>query len=135
MERRQTVQRSLVLSTVIDICNHPTAQEVYDEVNKIYPSIGKATVYRNLCLLVDEGKLKKVVAIEGPVHYDSTLETHCHLECRVCKKIVDVDISLNDEFYDGVKAQTGFSEIDRNLIFSGLCPQCKETVLDGEGVL
>lgn len=134
MERRQTVQRSLVLSTVIDICDHPTAQEVYEEVNKIYPSIGKATVYRNLCLLVEEGKLKKVVAIEGPVHYDSTLFTHSHLECKICKKVVDVDISLKDEFYEGVKVETGFSEIDRNLIFSGLCPQCKETDLYGEGV-
>ncbi len=126
VERRQTIQRGLVLDAVIDLCNHPTAHEVYEYIHKTHPSVGKATVYRNLNLLVDEGKLKRVFAIDGPDHYDSTIEVHQHLECKVCKKIIDVSLSINDDNFVDVEKQTGFSDIDRNIIITGICPECLE---------
>ncbi|NCD05064.1 MAG: transcriptional repressor [Spirochaetia bacterium] len=126
VERRQTIQRGLVLDAVIDLFNHPTAHEVYEYIHKTHPSVGKATVYRNLNLLVDEGKLKRVFAIDGPDHYDSTTEVHQHLECKICKKVIDVSLSINDDNFIDVEKQTGFSDIDRNIIITGICPECLE---------
>ena len=52
---RNTIQRQLVLSAVRQLQNHPTADEVYQKVQKSCPTISRATVYRNLKLLAEEG--------------------------------------------------------------------------------
>ena len=48
MERRNTIQKQLVLEAVAQLHNHPTAEQVYAQVVKEHPTISKATVYRNL---------------------------------------------------------------------------------------
>ena len=55
---RNTIQRQLVLSAVRQLQNHPTADEVYQEVQKNCPTISRATVYRNLKLLAEEGEIR-----------------------------------------------------------------------------
>jgi Fe2+ or Zn2+ uptake regulation protein len=124
VERRQTIQRGLVLDAVKALYNHPTAQLVYEFIHKKHPSVGKATIYRNLNLLVDEGKLRRIFAIDGPDHYDCTTCGHQHIECRVCKKIIDVNLPLNQECVSNVEKETGFSSIDKNIIITGICPEC-----------
>ena len=57
---RNTIQRQLVLSAVRQLQNHPTADEVYLEVQKNCPTISRATVYRNLKLLAEEGEIRLV---------------------------------------------------------------------------
>lgn len=127
MDRRQTIQRSLVLNSVVKLHNHPTAQEVYDYVHEVYPSIGKATVYRNLNLLADEGKLKRITAINGPVHFDSTLFEHSHIECKLCNRVIDVDFPISEELYGSIESCTGYTCIDRSVVLSGICPECLKT--------
>lgn len=134
MDRRQTIQRTLILDTVRDLLDHPTSQEVFEKVHKIYPSIGKATVYRNLNLLADEKMLLRIVGVEGPVHFDSTLTNHCHVECRICNKVFDIDFTLKSEVFKDIEKASGFIGIDHNLVFSGICPDCIDAALDGEGV-
>ncbi len=126
VERRQTIQRGLVINAVVELFNHPTAQEVYDYIHINHPSVGKATVYRNLNLLVDEGKLKRIFAIDGPDHYDSTVKEHQHIECRICKKVIDVTLPIDDKSVINVEKETGFSMIDKNIIITGICPECLE---------
>ncbi|MGD1817220.1 MAG: Fur family transcriptional regulator [Pleomorphochaeta sp.] len=124
VERRQTIQRGLVLDAVVQLFNHPTAQEVYEFIHMSHPSVGKATVYRNLNLLVDEGKLRRIFAIDGPDHYDSTTKEHQHIECRICKKVVDVVLPLDSNSIINVEKETGFSDIDKSIIITGICPEC-----------
>ena len=58
MEKRNTIQKELVLNAVTKMHRHVTADEVYDDIKKDYPSIGKGTVYRNLSILADENKIR-----------------------------------------------------------------------------
>jgi len=44
---RNTPQKALILEAVMRSSFHPTAQDVYDEVVKVCPSISLKTVYRN----------------------------------------------------------------------------------------
>ena len=39
---------------------HATTEEVYEFIKKEHPTIGKGTVYRNLGILVEEGKLERL---------------------------------------------------------------------------
>ena len=55
--RRNTIQKDLVRNAVYEMRRHVTANEVYEFVKEVYPTIGKGTVYRNLDILVEEGAL------------------------------------------------------------------------------
>mgnify|MGYP003289917712 CR=1 FL=1 len=58
--RRNTIQKDLVRNAVYEMRRHVTANEVYEFVKEVYPTIGKGTVYRNLDILVEEGALSAV---------------------------------------------------------------------------
>ena len=60
MEKRNTIQKQLVLDAVFRLANHPTAEEVYAEVARSHPTGGKATVYRNLGSLSEDGLLRHI---------------------------------------------------------------------------
>ncbi len=63
MEKRNTIQKQLVLDAVFRLANHPTAEEVYAEVARSHPTVSKATVYRNLGSLSEDGLLRQGVVI------------------------------------------------------------------------
>ena len=60
MERRLTKQRQLIYDITMTMY-HPNAEEVFKKVHEKYPEIGRATVYRNLTVLLEQGLLTKLV--------------------------------------------------------------------------
>ena len=50
----------LVLQLVRECKVHPTADQVFEMARGKHPTIGRATVYRNLALLADSGQLRRV---------------------------------------------------------------------------
>ena len=89
---RNTIQRQLVLSAVRQLQNHPTADEVYQEVQKSCPAISRATVYRNLKLLAEEGEIRLRNISGSPERYDHICGNHYHLRCEQCGKVMDVEM-------------------------------------------
>lgn len=63
--QRNTLQKEIVKRTVKGMRNHPSAQEVYNEVLRHYPGISKATVYRILNLLSESGEILRVKNPDG----------------------------------------------------------------------
>ena len=57
MKNRNTMQRRLVLETVQQLQTHPNAESIYQAVAAKHPQISKATVYRNLKLLAQQGAI------------------------------------------------------------------------------
>ncbi len=56
---RLTMPRQAILEVLSNTEEHPSAEEIYLAVQKIYPNIGLTTVYRTLELLVDMGLVFK----------------------------------------------------------------------------
>ena len=54
---RYSMQREIVLENVLSRKDHPTAEMIYEDVRETIPNISLGTVYRNLNLLSDEGKI------------------------------------------------------------------------------
>lgn len=125
---RNTVQREIVLSTVLSMCNHPSAEEVYDSVSKVDSHISKGTVYRNLALLSLAGKIRKI-AMPGTLadRYDFNLKPHFHAVCRKCGKIIDVCCK---ERAEGFSFSEPFKVEGMELVLSGLCSECDENSSD-----
>ena len=125
MERRNTIQKELVLNAVLQMRRHVTADEVYETVCREHPNIGKGTVYRNLGILAEEGKIRKVEIPNGPDRFDFTLERHYHVRCVECGRVFDVEMDAIEDLDERVRDKHGFEFLDYDILFKGICPDCR----------
>ena len=127
-DRRNTMQRELTYEVVLSYPGHPSAEDIYRGISSKYSTISKATVYRNLNMLFDEGKIGKVPSILGfEAHYDHRTDHHSHAICIKCGKVVDVDVQYDMDLVDvAVSMAKGFMLFSHDLIFEGICKECRE---------
>ncbi len=125
MERRNTIQKELVLQTVQGLKRHLTAEEVYEFIKKDHPTIGKGTVYRNLGILAEEGAIRKVEVPDGPDRFDFTLKNHYHVECIRCEEIFDVDMDEVTDLSERIHDTHGMQFLNYDIFFKGICPACR----------
>ena len=85
MTLKYSRQRQAVWDFIQTRSDHPTASIVYEEVRRMYPNISLGTVYRNLMLLRDMGKIGTVDIGDNAVHFDPT--ARCRLTFTVKSKI------------------------------------------------
>lgn len=126
MERRNTIQKALILRAVCDLKRHLTADEVYEFVKRDHPSIGKGTVYRNLAILTEEGAIRKVEVPDGSDRFDFTLKNHYHVRCVKCGEISDVDMDEIPDLLERIHNTHGIDFLDYDIAFKGICPKCRE---------
>jgi Fur family ferric uptake transcriptional regulator/Fur family peroxide stress response transcriptional regulator len=124
MDKRNTIQRSLVLAAVKELQCHVTADEVYDTLVKKHPDISKGTVYRNLNLLSDIGEIRKVEMPGGADRYDHLCHKHYHAKCIKCGRIFDVEMEFITDLEKSIKDTRGFAFTDHDIIFKGICLEC-----------
>jgi Fur family peroxide stress response transcriptional regulator len=86
-----TPQRMAIYSAVMNLRNHPTAENIVEVVKADYPSISVGTVYKVLNVLVENGLLKKVESERDVMRYDAVLEHHHHLYCIDTERIEDYE--------------------------------------------
>lgn len=114
-----------MLNAVTKMRRHVTADEVYDDIKKDYPSIGKGTVYRHLSILGGEAKIRKVEIPGGEDQYDFTLTRHYHVRCVECGKIFDVNLNEVKEIDALMHAEHDIQLLDYDIIFMGICKDCQ----------
>ncbi len=127
MERRNTIQKDLVLRTVQELKRHLTADEVYEFIKKEHPTIGRGTVYRNLKILVEEGAIRKVEVPDGSDRFDFTLKDHYHVKCVKCGDIFDVDMEQLPDLKAKIRDTHGMEFLGYDIFFKGICPACRTT--------
>ncbi len=124
VRRRGSRQREAVIHAAKQLKDHPTADMIFLEVRQSNPGVSLSTVYRNLNILVEEGDL---IAIKGPgseVHYDYNVSNHCHIQCRICSKVSDIDFKPV-EYISLLPEQTSGFHVDGvSVTFTGICSQC-----------
>ena len=125
MIRRNTIQRSSVLEAVNKLHCHATADEIYNEIAKEHPTISRATVYRNLNLLSEMGEIRRLVMPGSADRFDHISSNHCHVKCEVCGRVFDVDMDFVSGLESGIRDAHGFDFSGYDIIFHGVCPECK----------
>ena len=126
MIRRNTIQRSSVLEAVNKLHCHATADEIYNEIAKEHPTISRATVYRNLNLLSEMGEIRRLEMPGSADRFDHISSNHCHVKCEVCGRVFDVDMDFVSGLESGIRDTHGFDFTGYDIIFHGVCPECKE---------
>lgn len=127
MIKRKTIQSSLVFDMVNKLQCHPTADEIYNEIVKDYPTISRGTVYRNLQRLCDMGEIQKLMIPGGADRFDHLCHNHYHARCIKCGCVYDVDMEYRSELEKCVRDTHGFIFTGHDIVFKGICPNCINT--------
>lgn len=120
--KRNTVQKNLILTALHEL-NHPSAENIYSYILADCPTLSRATVYRNLKTMSEEGEILLIDVADGPDHFDHTLHPHYHFQCRKCGGIFDVDLPYQTGL-NTIKSASGFKIDNHMLLFTGTCPKC-----------
>ena len=121
------MQKELTYDAVLHFPGHPSADDVYREISSKYKSISKATVYRNLASLYEDGKIGRVISTDGrETRFDHRIDKHPHAVCISCGNVFDVDVSYDsDALSKAVCMEDGFAITSHELIFEGICRNCR----------
>lgn len=119
-------QREAIVKFMEERKDHPTAEFIYNNIREEYPNISLGTVYRNLSLLVELGKITKVTCDDGNDHFDPNIKPHYHFICRKCNAVSDLDIDMdNPEYINEVAGRNFKGQIDgHSAFFYGVCADC-----------
>lgn len=123
--QRVTPQRLSIYRYLIQTDTHPSAEEIHRALEREYPSMSPATVYKTLELLVQMGLVTELGFGDSPNRYDGNPHEHINLVCTQCGGIVDLEEDLLDELRAKVAAVSSFKVQSQRHEFHGLCPACQ----------
>lgn len=100
-----TPQRVVILEAIYKLNNHPTADNIIENIRESHPNIATGTVYKVLETLVENGLIRKVKTDKDIMRCDGIVENHHHLYCSECDLIEDyidedLDNLLKNHFKD-----------------------------------
>lgn len=126
MERklRHSHQRDRIFQRVQETKEHPSAEMVYSSLKDEIPGLSLGTVYRNLKLLEELGKVRRVTSYQGVDRYDAICEDHVHFICQHCGCIEDIEYINRDRLSSVLSLNDGYCFTKLDLIITGLCPKC-----------
>ena len=125
MASRQTIQRELIKQELCSMANHPTADEVYASIHEKHPTISKATVFRTLGRLADDGEALRVRINNGADHFDHQTFAHYHVHCTECGQVDDVLMPVADDVEKQASEVSDYLITGYTLQFDGICPACQ----------
>lgn len=124
--RRNTHQKQMILDTLVKLGSHVSAGEIYKELEKNSSGASRATVFRVLSDMADDGILLKIGTTNGDFKYDITNYPHYHIVCRSCGSVADIDFEEGINILSKVKSSSGYTVEDILIEAHGLCPECAE---------
>ena len=122
---RNTKQKEAILRILKGTTSHPTADWIYEQVRREIPNISLGTVYRNLRLLKEEGKILELDLAGSFSRFDANTKNHYHFRCELCGRVFDLDEPVDKEIDKRVARKTGFKVSQHRLEFRGLCIDCQ----------
>jgi len=122
-------QREAILDNLKSRVDHPTADMLFQSLRKDDPKISLGTVYRNLSLLTEIGRIKKLSDRNGIERYDYNTTDHYHFACKACSKLIDLPTGI----IAGLDEKAEHEDIgiveNHSLIFYGYCKECYQKML------
>ncbi len=120
-----TTQRKAVFLAILDRQDHPSADQIYDQIKIQLPGISRTTVYRILEILVAFGLINRICHPGSVTRFDPMIEQHHHLVCMHCERIIDLqEKRLNHIPWPDVRG-LGFQIRDYHIHFRGICEACR----------
>lgn len=130
-----TVQRRAVLEALMHRHDHPTADQIFEDVSARLPGVSRTTVYRVLETLVQIGIASKVCHPGAAARFEVESHRHHHLVCLQCGRMVDLeDPRLDTVPFPDAQAR-GFELTDYSIQFRGTCSDCARSAASKRSTL
>ena len=125
---KMTNQRRLILDTFLDKAGHVSPEELYEAARARDASLGQATVYRTLKLLVDAGLATALDFGDGVARYEPVRgeDHHDHLICEGCGENLEIMDPEIERLQEELAARYGFELSHHRMYLFGLCPKCRK---------
>lgn len=123
MGLRATPQRVAVLAFLQGNASHPSAEQIFEALKPMMPSLSLATVYGTLEALVRGGEIQELAIDPERKHFDPDPRPHNHFLCRSCGRIYDFPGELPVLELAGEMA--GFFVETCAVNLYGVCPACR----------
>ena len=128
-DRRDTRQRKTILDIVQASHSHPSAEDIHTLARKAFPTLSLGTVYRNLKLLAEEGKIREVQFVSDVTRYDGMLEEHEHFYCTKCGAVTDLTPTISQRNLAGLEKKLSAKIQNYKMDYYGLCKTCRKSSL------
>jgi Fe2+ or Zn2+ uptake regulation protein len=102
--------------------NHPSADQIFQDLHKEIPTLSKTTVYNTLNLFLEKGVAIQILSDENETRYDADTSMHGHFQCSNCRQIFDIKM---DETEFRFEELAGYQVFESHFYFKGLCPFCQ----------
>ena len=124
-----TRQRALILSFIKESSSHLTVYDIVEGLKLQGVNVGKATVYRALERLCEDGTVRKFVIDEksGACYQyarDAECANHFHLKCIRCGKLIHLSCSFMSEMESHILKEHNFMVSSGKTVIYGVCEKC-----------
>lgn len=121
-----TTQRLAVLEYLLQSKNHPTADEIYQELEHRFTNISPATIYNNLRALSDMGLVRELIYSNKSSRFDGDTSEHYHIVCEGCGEMIDFHYPVLKEVEAAAEQLSNFKISHHRLELYGKCEECQE---------
>ena len=123
---RNTPEREKILEEIFASPEHFDVDELYMSLHRKRSKVSKASIYRNIPLIMECGLIREAWHEDGHMHYEAVRgqDHHCHLRCVKCGKVIEFVAEDLKETEKRLSEAYRFKIIDRRLDFTGYCSDC-----------
>jgi Fur family transcriptional regulator, ferric uptake regulator len=124
---RTTAPRRALSGLIARRSGHFTANDLIGDARSRKLPMGRATVFRTLDLLAEQGQLERIDLPSGEHAYVACApeEHHHHVVCRNCGKSAEVADSGLQSVVREIARRSGYAIDNHRLELFGLCPACQ----------
>jgi Fe2+/Zn2+ uptake regulation proteins len=128
-EGYKTKQRELILACIKNWKdNHFTADDIAIKLKETSNPVGKATVYRYLEKLTEQGAVRKYTLEEGESacyqYREEDCPEHFHLKCKSCGILICAKCSFLDGLEKHIFEHHSFTVDSTKTVLYGICGAC-----------
>ena len=121
-----SVQRIKIMEYLMENQEHPTADQIHQELTQKGLSISKATVYNTLKLFEDKGLVRVLAMDDNENRFDIIMHDHGHFICEQCGAVFDFDIDADNLCSMASDTLKHCSVKQKDVYFKGVCSICNK---------
>jgi len=124
---KHSAKRDRIVDVFLRQKGHVSADDLFEQVRRQHPGIGRATVYRTLQWMVEAGMARKVDFGEGRSRFEPSYRhpRHFHLICTTCHRSSEFLSSDVESLMEEVAAARGFTTSQSVVQIYGTCEECR----------
>lgn len=123
-----TKERDEILNEILDINGHFDPDELFLRLKAKGSKVSRASIYRTIPLLIDNGLIEEVERVARHAHYErvSGKQHHDHMICIKCSKVVEFYSPELETLQDKICKKEKFKGIRHSLEIFGYCKNCNK---------